>query len=338
MESYIKSVNFDSSKNKIKKKDFYCGNCGKHGHIYRNCDEPITSFGVMYVMIDYENNKIIEQLIYNLKINDDCIKNYNGKQFTINTEGIKFENQLDIQTFCIFRDRIKFLMIRRKNTLGYIEFIRGRYHIDNIDGINFLFKQMTANEIKKIGKNSFDELWEEMWLNNKYKNTHQNEYITSKKMFEKLKYDPDSFINLDFFVENVIPTWEHAEWGFPKGRRNYQESDFECAIREFKEESGYNEDEIIILDKIKPINEKLIGTNGISYKHIYYPAITTTTKKPTIDPLNKYQIDEIGDIGWFTYNEAMKLIRPYHTERKKILTELYMYLINNLVNVFSEIV
>jgi 8-oxo-dGTP pyrophosphatase MutT (NUDIX family) len=33
-------------------------------------------------------------------------------------------------------------------------------------------------------------------------------------------------------------SWEEPEWGFPKGRRDTQESDWVCALREFKEETG----------------------------------------------------------------------------------------------------
>ena len=69
----------------------------------------------------------------------------------IDVSGIKCDTLENIRTFCKYKNSIKFLMIRRKNTLGYIEFIRGRYNIDNIDGIIFLFRQMTPLEIKKIG-------------------------------------------------------------------------------------------------------------------------------------------------------------------------------------------
>ena len=35
------------------------------------------------------------------------------------------------------------------------------------------------------------------------------------------------------------------EWGFPKGRRNFQEKDIVCGIREFEEETGYNINDIL---------------------------------------------------------------------------------------------
>lgn len=315
---------------KLKFKNGYCGNCGKYGHLYKNCNEPITSYGVILLKVDDTDNDINDKLVMKLTGDDDS-----RESVEINTEGIKYENVHDIRTFCNYRNNIKFLLIRRKHTLGYIEFVRGRYNIEHVDGIIFLFEQMTSREIIKIGSSTFNELWDELWLNNKNKSIYNNEYNISKHKFKKLKNENENYLNLDFYVDNVVPNWDYAEWGFPKGRRNYQETDFMCANREFQEETGFIDDDYIILDQIKAIEEKLIGTNGIGYRHIYYPAISDTIKQPKIDKNNKHQADEIGDIGWFTYDEAMKLIRPYHTERKKILTELYMYIMNNISKIYS---
>lgn len=316
------------------KSSTYCGNCGKFGHPYKNCLEPITSMGVILFSINSNKDRkpIADNLSKRLKATDSESKD--RESLVVKADGIKYENASDIQIFCEFRNRIKFLLIRRKHTLGYIEFIRGRYQIEHVDGIIFLFKQMTSGEIVKIGSSTFDDLWNELWLNNKHKASYQTEYIQSKQKFEKLKSENDNYLNLDYYVDNVVPTWDFAEWGFPKGRRNFQENNYDCAIREFEEESGFVRSEYLVLDKIKPMEEKLIGTNGIGYKHIYYPAISLTDREPVLDNKNKFQIDEIGDIGWFTYDEAMKLIRPYHTERKRLLTELYMYIINNISKIY----
>ena len=32
-------------------KSIYCGNCGKFGHTYRHCSEPITSIGIILYKI-----------------------------------------------------------------------------------------------------------------------------------------------------------------------------------------------------------------------------------------------------------------------------------------------
>ncbi|CAH6421410.1 NUDIX hydrolase [uncultured virus] len=327
--------NIDQNKKKYKKKyksKFYCGNCGNFGHLYKFCNEAITSLGMILVAISTDDNELIVNIIDKFKnktqkINDDNIN--------IKTDGIYYENLKDIETFCKYKDNVKFLLIRRKYTLGYIEFLRGRYNIENVDGIIYLFRQMTSTEIKKIGNSQFNELWEELWGNNSNKFSYQNEYVNSKHKFEKLKNECDNYLNLNFYVEHISPTWEFAEWGFPKGRRNFQENDINCALREFKEESGFNDNEFILLDKIYPMEEQLIGTNGINYKHIYYIGVSSTDKLPNVDPENKNQVNEIGEIGWFTFEEAINLIRPYHIERKKLLIELYMYFINTIVSQFN---
>ena len=52
---------------------------------------------------------------------------------------------------------IQFLMIRRKHSLSYIEFIRGRYDL-NYESILELFNLMSVEEVNKIKNNTFDFL------------------------------------------------------------------------------------------------------------------------------------------------------------------------------------
>lgn len=313
-----KNKNYKNNKSAVYK-NTYCGNCGKHGHVYKNCKEPVISYGVIVVKIDQNNDENSLSDIF--------------KEFTtINSTSIQCNNYSDTHKFSLYRNIIQFLMIRRKHTLGYIEFIRGRYRIDNVDGIIFLFQQMTKEEIEKIGTLEFDDLWNEMWSNDMKNNSHDIEYKQSKEKFNKLKFDEGTDLNLKFYVKSIVPKWDQAEWGFPKGRRNHFESNVECATREFEEETGLNEKDYTLLKNIEPIEEELIGTNGIRYKHVYYIALSNSKIDPKIDIENKHQKEEIGDIGFFTYDESIKLIRPYHIERRKIMTMLYMYFINSLIN------
>jgi 8-oxo-dGTP pyrophosphatase MutT (NUDIX family) len=311
-----------------KKPKFYCGNCGKFGHLYKYCNEPITSFGVILLSVSSDDDKIIPGIISNYKGDDTTISSVSVN----NTEGITFNDNADMEIFGRYKDNIKFLLIQRKHTLGYIEFMRGRYNIENVEGIIFLFKQMTPDEIEKISNSTFDELWNDLWSNNKNKLAYHTEYTHAKYKFEKLKKETEQFLNLNFYIENVTPIWNYPEWGFPKGRRNYQEDNIKCAVREFMEESGFAEDDFILLDKIAPIEEHLIGTNGVSYKHIYYIALSCTDKLPKMDPNNKSQFSEIGGISWCTFDESIKLLRSHHVERRRLLEKLYMYIMNGIIS------
>ena len=47
----------------------------------------------------------------------------------------------------------------------------------------------------------------------------------------------DVKITLKEIVENSFTSWEETEWEFPKGRRDFEEKDLDCALREFEEET-----------------------------------------------------------------------------------------------------
>jgi len=120
--------------------------------------------------------------------------------------------------------------------------------------------------------------------------------------------------------------YSFLEWGYPKGRKDKNESTLECAMREFYEETNIDITKIIIINEINPIEENLIGTNGIQYRHIYYIAET----KENINLENKNN-NEIGNVGFFTYDESQKLLRDYHIEKKQILEQIFMYYLEILL-------
>ena len=323
-------------KKKEVKKHIYCNNCGKYGHVYKKCLEPVTSYGI--ITFKLENLKKDERKILNiLKEKLDNDKPTDILQESHNNRLVTNDN-LEMMLFHTLENRIKFLLIRRKHTLGYIEFVRGRYRIENVEGIIFLFQQMTPEEIKKIGESTFDDLWRDLWNDYGFSPFKQNEYKHSKDNFERLKYsndDEDRYLGLKFYIEQVKPTWTYAEWGFPKGRRNPHETNLECAKREYREETGLSDDDYVLLN-IEPIVENIVGTNGRSYKHVYYIGIDLTNKIPSLYEEYIPQASEVGDIGWKVYYDSIKLFRAHHENRKRLLTDVYMYILKSISNIIKE--
>ena len=139
----------------------------------------------------------------------------------------------------------KLLMIQRRDSLCYIEFLRGKYKIDDKEYLKILFSNFTKEEINKILTKEFDELWYSLWMTMAFKNTRvRNEYNRSKINFNKLK-------SLDFFkdlINEINIIYDEPEWEFPKGRRNTNEYNKDCAIREFTEETGIIKDYKILLN------------------------------------------------------------------------------------------
>ena len=55
--------------------------------------------------------------------------------------------------------KLKILLIKRRNTLGFVQFVRGQYNIHKIDYLQKLFNVMTNEEIELIKNRSFRFLW-----------------------------------------------------------------------------------------------------------------------------------------------------------------------------------
>ena len=311
----------DNENDNEKKRKIYCSNCGRCGHLYKKCKEPITSIGIIDIQLKMDDSKKV--------IND--FKN------VINMIDVRSYNEINLKAFnniYKYKNKIKFLLIRRKHTLNYIEFLRGRYDVDDIGSLVHLLELMSPDELDFIKSNDFDTLWLDLWQRTSNLKIYEKEYNISKSKFEYLLNLSKG--NLEFILDNIDVKFKEPEWGFPKGKRNYLEKNIDCGIREFKEETDFDSKDYFICDKINPINEVFNGTNGILYKHIYYIAIHKNLDDAKINENNQPQIDEIGDIGWFTYEEAIEIIRPYYGEKRKLLDEIYLLIINILIDIENK--
>lgn len=335
-----------------------CNNCGRKGHDYKDCLEPIISLGIINFKIDdmefnedelikskfhgvYDNLQIVSKqleekfIYYNHNRIDNSQVSIDGNDIISNI------NPSVLERFYYYKERIQFLLVSRKFSLGFIEFIRGRYEIDDPNEIIELFRQMTPHEIELIGeKKNYDELLYALMkkgdetmmdcLNRVYENDkYSNEYLCAKNKFNhilKRSFDHECSISL---LTKIKPYWSNPEWGFPKGRRNKRdETNISCAHREFEEETGYKPTDYVLLNNIYPIEEKLTGTNGVNYKHIYY--ISLDTKKD--DNMNDVDNFEIGETRWMRFDEAISTIRSHHVNKKKVLTQVYSFIIKFLIN------
>jgi len=245
------------------KKDIVCINCGFSGHTSKNCNYPITSFGIICY-------KIINNICY-------------------------------------------YVMVQRKDSLCYTEFIRGKYDIKNIKYITKLFSNMTKEEQNRIVNNDFDMLWNTMWVNNT--NSMRKEYNISSNKFKTLKNGykiKTNGIILDVNIQTFIVSkcLGETEWEFPKGRRKINEKDISCALREFEEESGIKKCYLTVEDNFKQYEETFMGNNKLRYRNIFYVA---SYNKDDINSVffnnnNSDQIKEIKDVKWFDYDSISEKI------------------------------
>jgi 8-oxo-dGTP pyrophosphatase MutT (NUDIX family) len=209
-------------------------------------------------------------------------------------------------------NKVEYLLIQRKDSLGYIDFIRGKYNETNTYQLKNIIYGMTDTEIDNICTKPYFDLWNNLG----YKNTFD------KKNEEKIINTVNTHGHL--FVKNG---WITPEWGFPKGRRNFKESDFEAALREFKEETGYSSN-IKFIKNILPLEEIFTGSNLKSYKHRYF--IGKMTYADSLCEV-KFQQSEIGDMKWVEYEEAVGLLRDYNYEKINTLRSTNMIVKNYMM-------
>lgn len=318
---------------------FFCMNCGKKGHLTKKCNYPIISLGVIAIHFEKEELNLNSILSFSKKIQNK----YLFQQDEIHELRNCYEKLKDI-TELNFDEHIRYLMIRRRNTLSYVDFLRGKYDLDDFEYIYNTILMMTQEEKNKLLHHTFEELWCDLWGSSieQVQHNHNQEYEESRIKFQKLK---DGFMiqkneilfpmNLRKIIESGIESYENPEWGFPKGRRNIHEKNIECAKREFQEETNINEIDYHILN-VSPLEEIYLGSNHIRYKHIYYFAQIQRRIELGVDFKNSNQKVEIGDIQWVTFQEGYWMIRNYHKEKRNILFNTHQFM-KNLILHFLEL-
>jgi 8-oxo-dGTP pyrophosphatase MutT (NUDIX family) len=210
-------------------------------------------------------------------------------------------------------------MIRRKHSLGFVEFMRGKYPLYNYNYLLNIFNEMSVYEKEKIRNSSFDELWNYLWGEN-VGIQYRGEEKTSREKYESLiiGIETKESYNLELLINNSEMAWIEPEWGFPKGRRNFQEKDLNCALREFEEETGYLKSNVKLVQNIIPYEEIFTGSNMKSYKHKYFLGYID----PSIKTTNTFQETEVSEVKWLNYTECIEKIRPYNLEKINILNKV----------------
>lgn len=209
----------------------------------------------------------------------------------------------------------EYLMVQRKDSLGYVDFLRGKFNPNNDFNLINIIKEMTIEEINDIKTHNYSYLWNKLWNKKNEKYDKRNE--------EKFNIVKTTKAHL---FETFNMGWKDPEWGFPKGRRNFKEKEYECAFREFQEETGYDKRNLKVIKNVYPFEEIFTGSNLKSYKHRYF--LCCIDNEHTINTDN-YQKSEIGNMKWFNINKVKQEIRSYNKEKLKLIENIHHLLTEN---------
>lgn len=207
---------------------------------------------------------------------------------------------------------VSVLMVQRKDSMAYMEFIRGKYDPTEPKFIKKLLSNMTIHEQSLIETEEFDTLWLKLW--GEGRDTHSFEYEISKTNYET--------INRKKLISESKSTYTEPEWGFPKGRRSKGETAIECGIREFWEETNVPRTAYDVIESLC-FTEVFSGTNNIKYKHVYYVAILKDSSLVDLTQnLTSIQKREVSNVSWKTLKDCKDITRPHYIERKLLIEEL----------------
>ena len=358
----------------------FCMNCGKNNHGYAQCQEPLSSYGI-----------------------------------------ICFSRDSDASSDSPNTGEYQIVMVRRRHTMSYVEFLRGKYDVNNAEYLVELFSGMTRTEIEFITANpDFERLRRDLGMDNNWKRSYKAEYDNSELKFNYI-------LNLGILA-NIIRTVNHIwgeefaevgnqtsglvgnqtsglvgnqtsglvgnqtsglvgnqtsglvgntdsapvekfwgarlaelrtrfnpegsdgklhaepEWGIPKGKRQNKETDLQCAIREFQEETQLSAVgggcSLLVYKNIIPLEEVYKGGNGVEYRHIYFIAelvapVASSNLKDSLGARKQIETDEeIGAVGLFNMQEGLGQIRDYHVSKKNIIQKAF-YIINSVGHFFT---
>jgi len=270
-----------------------CTNCSGAGHTAKHCIKPVTSYGIILFR---------------------CKEGWNQAAVLQSDKG-------SVTGFESPDAHIEYLLIQRKDSISFIEMIRGKYKLNDLDYIKQTVAGMTITEREKILTTPYDELWENLWgpTRDGY-NTYRHEKEQGRAKLEALRTGTPS---LETMIKDAETSFATPEWGFPKGRKNIHETEHACALRETWEETNIKAAQIITIDNMDPITEVFTGSNGIEYCHKYYIAYTChgvgEQNVEDAAKTNEHIKREVGDIRWCSLEEALSLIRKENPEKHDVL-------------------
>jgi 8-oxo-dGTP pyrophosphatase MutT (NUDIX family) len=220
------------------------------------------------------------------------------------------------------------LAICKRYTYAYSMFVFGRY-MNQDSRIISLFNSMTLDEKMDIMSFDFARMWSRIWADTK----RVQVYYRSKNKFETFFCATEAKQNRLLRIIQSSKQNSQRIWEIPKGRKkDDEESDIHCAVREFGEETGVNKSHYSIHDAkrtysfvdVNPANDQ-----RTKFVYIYYAASAHNGINPHVNFSVRDQINEVSEIRWLSVNEMRLVDTKGHLEA--VAKPLFAFVKKNVV-------
>jgi hypothetical protein len=198
-----------------------------------------------------------------------------------------------------------------------------------------LVEDMTVQERQRLLTGNFKEMYTEFWgrFQGMDEATYKDAYREARSKFLEMKkgfsinHYHCSWASL---VSAATSTKETPVREFPKGKKQHppppaekEETDFDTAIREFTEETGFSPSSYILVPYTKPFEMRIYGMDGMIYDHLFY--IVKFHRKENVE---NRPSPETSGVMWGRYDDLMKDIWPADCPQRQLLVRVHNHLLS----------
>ncbi len=208
----------------------------------------------------------------------------------------------------ISRDLSKVILIKKRYTYEFDDFLHGKYDPLRMDQMRNLFSNMTLEEKLIIKSRNYEHMWFHKHLGQGNPLLHQK---GSRRFFEAFGNGRDQEWADLLRIINGTTYKTSTMYEFPKGRKNDKnEPNIITAMREVEEETHIKTGDYRLVPHIKKTTSKVEG--GVRYLCIYYVAVVTKPVNPCIRITSAEQCFEVSEVGWYSLSEIQKINTSNH--------------------------
>jgi len=205
------------------------------------------------------------------------------------------------------------LCIKKSYTYNFCTFVKNPLNYNTPQKFRQILNGTTIHEKRLLLSQNFGNIYDHVFYHRSTQFEKYNNLFKKLCTNQKLKY------------KKLIMTSGSAEqhWEIPKGKKEKSETILQTAIREFKHETGIdNEDYVILKPEDPPIVYNFVADDGKNYTYYYYIAQCIDgelLKKKLYSKLKfstQFEESEVNTIKFISISELKFTYSPkMHTDR-----------------------